>query len=169
MDFQNGSDRILYVKVSGKFLPIGCLNSNSISENSEMMQTTTRDNNGWNTSRPMNQSYSLSFDGLQINTTIAGGNFEVVSYDRLKSLKRDKVLIDWKVEGEVSPIVDYGKGYINSISESAVVDEFLSFSGTIEGYGKPLFKQKGDIILNTGDPNEIIATNEDNNLVIKTN
>jgi hypothetical protein len=57
------------------FLPIGCLTANSMEESSEFIDTTTRDNEGWTTSRPVMQSYNLSFSSLQVNTTIGGGNF----------------------------------------------------------------------------------------------
>ena len=168
MNFYKGEDRILYIKVNGTFMPVGCLTSNSISENSEMLDTTTRDNDGWKTSRPTNQDFSISFEGIQVNSTVAGGNFSVASYDRLKILKRDRILIDWRIEGVKHPIVDFGKGYITNISETSTVEEFLTFSGSIVGYGKPLFKQKGEVLLNTGDPNEVIATNEEYNVILRT-
>jgi len=168
MEYYNGDDRILYIKYLGNWLPIGCLKSNSFSENAEMLPTTTRDNDGWNTSRPTTQSYSITFDGIQINTTMAGGVFEVASYDRLKLLKRNKTLLDWKIQGSLFPTVDYGKGYINEISEASPVDDFLTFSGSIIGYGKPLTKGIGEYVLNSGDANEIVVTNTDANEFIRT-
>src|SRR5678809_1317264 len=106
------SDRIIFIKLNGNWLPIGCLTDNSMDESAEMMDTTTRDNKGWVTSRPVLQSYTISFNGLQMNTTVAGGNFNAASYDKLKQLKRDKMLLNWKIEGTVYPIVDYGQCYI---------------------------------------------------------
>lgn len=168
MEFYKGEDRILYVKYLGNWLPVGCLSSNSFSESSEILQTTTRDNDGWNTIRPTNQSYNISFEGLQINTTMAGGTFTVASYDRLKLLKRSKTLLNWKIQGTEYPTVDYGKGYITEISEASAVDEFLSFSGTLTGYGQPLTKGLGEYVLNSGDPEEILVTNENANEFIRT-
>lgn len=168
MDFYNGEDRILYVKLNGYWLPIGCLTSNSLSESSEMLPTTTRDNNGWNTSRPSNQNYSISFDGLQVNTTVAGGTFSIASYDRLKLLKRSKTLLDWKIQGSIFPVVDYGKCYINEISESSTVGEFLSFTGSLTGYGIPLTRTLGEFVLNDGNPDVIITTDETATLILRT-
>ena len=133
-----------------------------------MLPTTTRDNNGWSTSRPTNQNYTVSFDGIQVNSTIAGGNFDEASYDRLKLLKRNKTLLDWKIQGEIFPVVDYGKGYINEISESAAVDEFLSFTGSIVGFGEPKVTTKGEFVLNDGNPESVIVTDENENQFIKT-
>jgi hypothetical protein len=164
----NGSDRILYVKWQGNWLPVACLTDNSFSESSELLPTTTRDNSGWNTSRPTNQSYLISFDGLQLNSTVTGGNFSVASYDRLKIMKRNKMLIDWKIQGSEFPIVDYGKGYVNELSEASPVDDFLSFSGSITGYGIPLTTTLGEFVLNDGNPDVLVVTNEDANFIIKT-
>jgi hypothetical protein len=168
MEYTNGEDRILYIKYLGEWLPVACLTGNGISENSEMLPTTTRDNNGWQTSRPMMQSYTISFDGIQINTTVAGGTFTVASYDRLKQLKRSKTLLDWKIQGSVFPIVDYGKAYINELSEASNVGEYLTFSGSMVGYGIPLTRTVGEFVLNDGDPEVIVVTNEDANFIIKT-
>ena len=168
MDFYNGSDRILFIKINGNYLPIGCLTDNSFDETSEFLDTTTRDSQGWTTSRPVMQSYSIGFNGLQMNTTISGGNFNVASYDKLKQLKRDKLLLDWKIQGTSYPVVDYGQGYIGSLSETNVIDEFMSFSGGITGFGQPLMVQKGSTILNSGNPDEWINTG-DVDTVIRTN
>jgi hypothetical protein len=168
MELTKGDDRILYVKWQGQWLPVGCLTSNSISESSEMLPTTTRDNSGWATSKPTNQEFSISFEGLQINTTADGGTFTVASYDKLKSFKRNKILLDWKIQGATFPIVDYGKGYINTVSEASAVEEFLSFSGSIVGYGVPKTVSLFETVLNNGDPNVLLTVNDDENLIIKT-
>jgi len=157
MDFYKGQDRILYIKVLGSYLPIACLQDNPFSESTEFIDTTTRDTNGWATSRPTMQSYNISFSGLQINTSVAGGVFTVLSYDKLKQLKRLKSLLEWKIEGDF-PTVDYGKCYISELSEASPIDDFLSFSGTLIGYGIPLTTTKGTDVLNSGNPNELIVT-----------
>lgn len=163
MDFTNGNDRILFIKINGIYTPIGCLTGSSISESSEMIDTTTKDNKGWSTSRPSNQNYSISFDGIQVNSTMAGGNFNLASYDRLKLIKRKKTLIEWKLEGYYFPIVDFGKGYITELSSIENVDEFMTFNGSIVGYGEPKVQSLGGIVLNTGDPKDLLIT--ENNLI----
>jgi hypothetical protein len=168
MDYFKGEDRILYVKVNGNWLPVGCLTDNSMDESSEMMDTTTRDNQGWATSRPILQSYSLAFSGLQLNTTVSGGNFNAASYDKLQQLKRDKILLDWKVQGSVYPIVNYGKCHITAISDANPAGDFVSFSGSMTGFGKPLTQSLGTTVLNNGDPNVII--NDGNpNVILRVN
>ena len=168
MEFTKGEDRVLYIKLNGNWLPIACLTSNSISETAEMLPTTTRDNSGWRTSRPTAQDYSISFDGLQVNTTVAGGDFNVASYDKLKQLKRNKTLLNWKIEGTIFPVVDYGKCYITELSEASAVDDFLTFTGSMVGYGIPLTTTKGEFVLNDGNPDVILTTNTDANFIIRT-
>lgn len=162
MDFYKGEERILYLKIVGVFIPVGCLSENSFSESTEMMDTTTIENNGWNSSRPTQQSYNISFNGLQINTTMAGGNFNVISYDKLKELKRDRQLLAWKIEGINYPIVDYGNCYINSLSESTPVGDFITFSGEITGFGKPYMASSALVLLNNGDPTKIVQDGNTN-------
>lgn len=165
MDFINGRDRILFLKLDGNWLPIGCLTDNSMEESAEFMETTTRDNKGWTTSRPIMQSYSLSFNGLQLNTTAPGGIFVAASYDKLKQLKRAKQLLSWKIQGSLYPIVDYGQGYIANLSETNVIDEFLSFSGSITGFGEPLMAVLGTPVLGTGDPFEVVNDGNPNEII----
>ena len=167
MDFYKGQDRILFIKVLGNYLPIACLQDNPFSETSEFIDTTTRDNVGWTTSRPNMQSYNISFSGLQVVTSVAGGNFNVISYDKLKQLKRSRTLLEWKIEGDF-PIVDYGKCYISELSEATPVDEFLSFSGSLIGFGIPLTTTKGSEVLNSGNPLEVVTTDLTATQIIRT-
>ena len=167
MDFYKGQDRILFIKVLGNYLPIACLQDNPFSETSEFIDTTTRDNAGWSTSRPNMQSYTISFSGLQVVTSVAGGNFNVISYDKLKQLKRSRTLLEWKIEGSF-PVVDYGKCYISELSEASPIDEFLTFNGSLVGFGIPLTTTKGTDVLNSGDPNELIVTDPTATQIIRT-
>lgn len=89
---------------------------------------------------------------------MVGGNFKVASYDRLKIIKRERIRIEWKLQGKLYPIVDYGFGYISEIGSVENVGEFMSFSLSITGFGKPLITSIGTVLLNNGDPNVLIST-----------
>lgn len=169
MNYVNGEDRILYIKINGVYMPIGCLTGNGLDESGEMLDTTTRDNEGWRTERMMLQSYTISFSGLQVNSTVAGGNFNVASYDRLKLLKRARARIEWKLQGAVYPVVDYGKATISALSEISNAGELMSFSGTLNGYGKPMVQDLTITVLNNGDPNTVIVTDPEADTLIQTN
>lgn len=168
MDFVNGQDRILFVKYNGIYMPIGCLTGNNFDKTVEMLDTTTRDNkDSWSTSVPSLQSYSISFSGIQVNSTLTGGNFNIASYDKLTDLSDNRIRIEWKIQGSVFPVVNYGEGYISSLGEVNNVGEFMSFSGTITGYGKPLKTSLGTVLLNNGDPNVIIQTDDTGNELLR--
>ena len=111
----DGTYTILYVKFEGSFLPIACLTSDSFS----------------------NQGYNISFDGLIKNTFWIGADTTKVSLDRLRRLKRARTLIEWKTQDNNLTFIDSGFGYITSLSKNSNIDEFISFSGNIEGFGTP--------------------------------
>lgn len=152
---KNGSYRFFYIKWDGEYLPLGCLTSDSFSESVEMQPTTTRDNGGWTTSVPTNQSYSLSVDGLIINTNFNGGDFSKISYDRLRTLKRNRTLIEWKTSDVDLTFVDSGKAYITNLSDTASVDEFISFNASFEGYHEPKSESLQEFELEDGNGNTI--------------
>lgn len=164
MEYYKGEERILYIKLLGEYVPIGCISDNSFTESVETLDTTTRDNNGWATAKPTMQNYSITFNGIQVNSTIAGGSFNVASYDRLKELKRGRQLLDWKLQGANFPIVDYGKAYLTDISENAVVNELITFSGTLLGFGQPFMASTTLVLINNGDPS-VIVQDGNNNLI----
>ncbi len=162
--FLNGTNRIVYIKWDSEYLPIGCLTSDSFDEDVEMLETTTRDNAGWRTSVPTNQGYSISVDGLLINTNFNGGDFTKVSYDRLRVLKRSRTLIEWKIQDVDLTFIDSGKGYITNLSDSSNVDEFISFSATIIGYGEPT-STTGQVF-ELQDGNDNLVQDGNNNTII---
>ena len=136
--FINGTYRILYIDSGSGFEPVGCLTNHSFSESSEVLDTTTRDNNGWVTSRPTNQNYSIPFDGLVLEDDLSDG---LQTYYDLTVLKRNRTLIQWRVDE-----THYGSGYITELSDENSIDENVSFSAEILGYGKPLIQL--DVIFN---------------------
>ena len=134
MNFIQGNLKILYIKKDSDYLPIGCLTSNSFEENSEMIDTTTRDNAGWSTSRPINQSYSISFEGLITQEFSLSSN---ITFQEIKQLKRNRTLIEWKINDSYGN-AENGSGYINTLSDAAGIDEMITFTGGITGYGTPI-------------------------------
>lgn len=160
----DGTYRLIYIEWDSEYLPIGCLTNDSFNENVEMLDTTTRDNNGWKTSTPTNQSYSISFDGLIINTNFNGGDFTKISYDRLRVLKRSRTLINWKIQDVNLTFVDSGQGYITDLGGSSSVDEFITFTCSIQGYGEPISESKQVFRLTDGQGNNL-TDGQGNNLV----
>lgn len=148
MTFIKGRERILYIKQDGEWLPVGCLTSNSFNESSEMLGTTTRDNiDGWTSSIPVNQSYSIPFDGIltdEFDSTV------LITYYELQGFKRNRTLIDWRVESVEGEYED-GQGYISELGNVNNIDEFVSFTGLIVGVGAPTQVEEGFLLLEDGN------------------
>lgn len=131
----NGTYKILYIKSGSTFYPIGCLTGNSIAEEAEMLDSTTRDNtDGWTSGVPTTQAYSISFSGI-LTLDSRGGT--VITYSELKTLKRARTKIEWKITSSEGGDTDEGYGYIVSLGEAQGVDEAITFDGEIIGTGNP--------------------------------
>lgn len=135
----NGTYKLLYIKSGSEYYPIGCLTNNSFSEGVQMLDSTTRDNsNGWGSSVPTKQSYSISFSGM---VTLDDLGSTVIDYSMLQSLKRARTKIEWKIYSSEGGDTDTGEGYITDLSNVAGVDEFVSFNGEIVGTGVPAVEE----------------------------
>lgn len=137
MSFYKGSERVLYLLVDTDYIPVGCLTDNSFTETVDMIDTTTQENNGWSTSRPTTQSFSVDFTGIQINTLFINGDFGKVSYDYLKEIKRARTLSTWRLSTLNGVFIEDFRGYITDLGESASMGDVLTFDGSIQGYGEP--------------------------------
>jgi hypothetical protein len=85
----------------------------------------------------------------------------LISYDRLKIIKRSRELITWRIMS-ASPFPSYieeGEGYIIELSENSPVNEDATFSGSIQGWGVPRIIQQFPVLSTDG---EIIEDGNDN-------
>lgn len=157
-----GEDSIFFIKYNNVWCPIACETSNAFSENVEMMNTTTRDNGGWKTELPTLQSYSITLDAvLSIDDETANSN--VLSYNKIRKMKRDLTLIEWKRETWKGWYIDEGKAHIVDVSDSNTVGEDITFSLKLNGFGKPL---DGTARVNVlGADSDTMVTDNDNNLI----
>jgi len=78
----NGNERVLFIKRGENFQPVGCLTSNGMDEDTEMLPTTTRNAEGWRTSIPQLQGFTINFEGLQV-PTIFQANTDVISFSTM--------------------------------------------------------------------------------------
>lgn len=151
-----GIESLFYIKKNDVFFPVGCLTSSPISEDVEMLDTTTRDNGGWRTSFPTIQGYTIELSGLMVQDDEDSGN-EILSYRELRTMKRNKDLVEWKRETLNGYYIDSGMAYITTISDSDEVDGFITFNASLVGYGAPIedFIRRG-----LGMENTLIVNNE---------
>lgn len=148
MQFINGTNQLFYILKDSVWMPVGCLTGDSFNESVEMLGTTTRDNpNGWTTSIPTNQSYSISLQGL-INTEYISDS--IITYYDLVVNKRYRQLISWRADDGLGGY-DYGQGYITELSKASNVNEFVSFDCSITGFGEPLNTELEALLLESGN------------------
>lgn len=122
-----GDDKILYIKRAGVFYPVGCLIDNSMSEMTDVINGNDSALNGWRDIRLTNQGYEITASALLDNRS------DTITFTEIRQYKRSKVLIEWKISDGVSE--EEGKGYITELSDTASVDEFISFTFKINGWG----------------------------------
>lgn len=161
-----GKFSLFYIKKNGVWFPVGCLTSSPLSETVDMIDTTTRENEGWKTSLPTNQGYTIELSGLMIQDDDDSGN-EILSYRELRSKKRNKELIEWKRTTLNGYYVDSGRAYITSISDSDEADGFITFQATLNGYGEPLESNERIYILGNDNKTQVY-THPDELTVIHT-
>ena len=136
-NYFSGGEELLYIDFGDGYFPVGALTSNSFSESVEKTSSTTRDNKGWKTYTLSLQEYNISFSGVVINTLYAKGDFSKVSYDRLTEIKRNLEVINWKTQDSEQVFVNSGMGQVTELSKESNIGEYIQFSATITGYGKP--------------------------------
>lgn len=157
-----GEDSLFYIKYNNIWCPIACETSNSFSENVEMINTTTRDNAGWKTEIPTNQSFSISLEAvLTIDDKTANSN--VLSYNKIRKMKRERTLIEWKRETLGGWYIDSGKAHIVDISDANAVGEDITFSLQLSGFGKPLESTARVSVL--GYNSNTLVSDNNNNLI----
>lgn len=164
MEQIKGEENLFYIKKNNMWIPAACLTASPISEQSETIKTTTRDNAGWATDYPTNQSYTIELSGMMIKDDSDSGN-NVISYRELRSYKRNRVLIEWMRKTLSGWYVDSGKAHITAISDSDAAGEFISFSATLLGFGKP--EESSDKIYVLGESTNTLMGDK-NNTIIKT-
>lgn len=160
MKLIKGEESLFYIKKGQEWVPLACLTSNNFSESAETIDTTTRENRGWKTVLPTMQSYTIAIEGFMVKDDVDSGN-SVLSYRELRTLKRDRVKIEWQIKTLEGWYVDSGFGYILDISDSNSVESMIGFSATIQGFGKPLESTDKQYVLGV-DPSTMIVDNNNN-------
>lgn len=142
----------------GEWVPVSCETSNSFNETIDMMGTTTRDNGGWKSSRPTEQSYTLDLSGQ----VLVESETNALTYYVLKEKKRNKELIQWKREVE-NVYTDKGEAYITEISDESAAEGLMTFSMSLEGYLDPdLIKNLAGALAD--ENNSLLVNDEDQGL-----
>lgn len=101
-----GDDVFLYIKVDGTFMPVCCLIDNPLDESTEEIETTARGSNGFRSYIPGIQDYRVSFNAFMIV------DVGFLSYEGVKSLKRNREIFEWILADADYNIADSGQGFL---------------------------------------------------------
>lgn len=118
---------LLYILIEKDFVPVACLTDNPLNESTEVIPTTTRDNNGWESFVAGVQSASISFDGI-----IPDDPTGKADYYKLREIKRNRNTVVWQIRNNINGDIDEGFGIITSLTKSSPADGELGFSGEIK-------------------------------------
>jgi len=160
-EYAKGEESILYIKYNDDWVPISCEISSPMSEDVETIGTTTRDNMGWRTYLPTVQGYSLSVSALMVKENTP----DMLSYWRLKEIKRSKELVSWKRETMNGYYIDSGNAYITSLSDTNEVGEFVGFEMTLLGNGRPISQPPFDLVKHNENDEDIVKYTDGDNFV----
>lgn len=116
---------ILEIDTGGGFDPVACVVGFSENEDVEVLGTTTRQNGGWKTSVPLIQGKQITVQGV-VPTDNA-----LVSYNDLKTLKRDKTPFTYRIDDET------GTATISDLTLEGKDDTDLAFNMTLQVQGEP--------------------------------
>jgi len=132
--FIKGDGLILSIHDGAGYLPVACLTSNSLSTTRAVIETQTKCDPGQTIKRAGNFDYSISADGLYIDTGVDDTKF---SHDRLLALQMAGANVTWSIStGLVTNTTYYGTAAITDLNLDAPTGgENSTFSCTLSGSG----------------------------------
>ena len=133
--FIKGDGLILSIHDGAGYLPVACLTSNSLSTTRAVIETQTKCDPGQTIKRAGNFDYSISADGLYIDTGVDDTKF---SHDRLLALQMAGANVTWSIStGLVTNTTYYGTAAITDLNLDAPTgQENSTFSCTLSGSGE---------------------------------
>jgi len=136
--FIKGHVNILYIydTVDLAWEPIACLTANSLSTSLAVNETITKCDPGETIKSAGVFDYSISAEGLYIDTG-TGGDTDKKSHDTLLAYQMAKTVVTWKIDTGLSTnTAYYGTALITDLSlDSPTGQENATFSTTLSGSG----------------------------------
>jgi len=131
----HGKLGLLYIWDTSAYKPVACLTSNSLSTALSVIESNTKCDPG-NTVRNANEfSYDISADGELVDTTSAGGETTLASWDWLLVKQMAKTDVVWKLDAGIADNDYYGTAIISDLNLDQPSDGNSTFSATLSGSG----------------------------------
>jgi hypothetical protein len=134
--FIKGDTLILSIHDGVGYLPIACLTSNSLATTLSTIETQTKCDPGVTIKSAGIFDYSISADGLYIDTG-TGGDTTKISHDELLALQMAGTLVTWQIAtGLVTNTFYYGTAIISDLNlDAPTAGENSTFTATLNGSG----------------------------------
>lgn len=134
--FENGTKYLLFVKrtTSGAtWKVLACLISNGVDMQTDEITTSSKCSGNYKESIPGEQGWSFSGSGNAIDSDLKP---DEASYKELKDIWKKGEVCEWKLAKVGATDVDYGEGWINSLSKATNHNEAVTFDVNITGSGE---------------------------------
>jgi hypothetical protein len=134
--FIKGDTLILSIHDGVGYLPVACLTSNSLATTLSTIETQTKCDPGVTIKSAGIFDYSISADGLYIDTG-TGGDTTKISHDELLALQMAGTLVTWQIAtGLVTNTFYYGTAIISDLNlDAPTAGENSTFTATLNGSG----------------------------------
>ena len=135
-NFIKGDSIILSIHDGTGYLPVACLTSNSLSSSTSVIETQTKCDPGVTIKTNGIFDYSISADGLYIDTG-TGGDTTKISHDELLTLQLAGTPVTWQIAtGLTTNDFYYGTAIISDLNlDAPTAGENSTFSCTLNGSG----------------------------------
>ena len=109
-------------------IPVGCLTGNSLSESVSFINTCKTTDRGAITPLAKLHDYSIDFKAIMTTDSL-------MSWEQLKDLGRDRIMLNWSIVNSVTSEGDSGTAFLQNLELLGDIGEFINFTGTLAGYG----------------------------------
>ena len=135
--FENGSEYLLFVRRKGEsaWKTVACLVDNGVDMSTDEITSSSKCSGNAKESMAGETSWTMSANGNAIGDDLKP---DEASYKELKDIWRSRETCEWKQAKIGSNDVDYGEGWINSLSKAHNRNEAITFSLGITGTGNLL-------------------------------
>ncbi|QIL41025.1 hypothetical protein G7074_18190 [Pedobacter sp. HDW13] len=136
LNFKNGTDNVLFVKIGAPaaWVAVACLKTNSWDGSTDQIDTTSKCSGKFKTSLPGDISWSFKGDGNAVDDSGAPSK---ASFKALSALHKAGTTFPCKMVGVDDPDdIIRGDVFITALSLSAGRNEAVAFSATFQGTGE---------------------------------
>lgn len=133
-----GSDQILYVNTPEGFVRVAFVEEHTLAESTSFLSGVTRLTNGWGVNVPLSQSFTVSVRAVLTTNIFENDTLVKTNIEFLRAAKRNRELVDLRIETISQNHRHSLRGYISDLSETSPSGGFVRFTLNMIGEGEPV-------------------------------